>query len=423
MFYNNSIIIIVYFKLLIFLVILVFFNSCYKEENVFSEDILTLNFYMTIDQENSIYSARGKKFEIDNPKPVLDFNNSEYKLNKFSLRGHTALNYKRKSYSVSIEIPLTLYNTNINRNAYSLREFKLLALATDYTYIENRISFGLLNLLDIQPLFFKFVEVRINNNTQGIYLLIEDPEEYVIDKKGCDYILRRDYYGIISNSEYFPYNYEYSEEEYKNQFNSLYNYIVQFEGKELYDSLNKYLDLNNYFQKMAFDYLIMNGDYTDEIYFYAINRENNIYYDIIPWDYDDIFADLPHEIGKEWGTGKKFGERRYNSLNDVYADIGNKLIFSIEEDIDYKIAKDTFLYVKYIEQLKKVLDITNNNNIDKVFNETLSELTPYYNNEIIIEQSKYDLDVTNYNIFLNNINEKREFLKNRRNEIIKEISK
>lgn len=40
-------------------------------------------------------------------------------------------------------------------------------------------------------------------------------------------------------------------------------------------------------EKLAFNYLIRNGDYTDELFLYLTGKGNQ--FQIIPWDYDDIF--------------------------------------------------------------------------------------------------------------------------------------
>ena len=39
-------------------------------------------------------------------------------------------------------------------------------------------------------------------------------------------------------------------------------------------------------------------------------------------------------------------------MNDIIADVGSKLLFSIEDDLDYKIAKDSFLYQQYLKTLR-----------------------------------------------------------------------
>jgi spore coat protein H len=49
-------------------------------------------------------------------------------------------------------------------------------------YIENRIAFGILEDAGIFPLIYKYVELHLNGSSQGIYLLIEDPEKFSRDQ-------------------------------------------------------------------------------------------------------------------------------------------------------------------------------------------------------------------------------------------------
>jgi hypothetical protein len=135
----------------------------------------------------------------------------------------------------------------------------------------------------------------------------------------------------------------------------------------MYDTLSSYIDMEQYFTKLSIDMLIKNGDYTDEIIFYTKIKNGKELLGIFPWDYDDIFSSQPHEIGNPWAPGTVFGKRQYNSMNDVIADVGPKLLYSIEDDLDYKIAKDSFLYQEYLKTLQGVIEKIDLTAIDRVF--------------------------------------------------------
>jgi hypothetical protein len=182
------------------------------------------------------------------------------------------------------------------------------------------------------------------------------------------------------------------------------------------------MDLEQYFTKLSIDMLIKNGDYTDEIIFYAKIKNDKEIFGVIPWDFDDIFVDEPHEIGRSWAVGTIFGTREYSSMDDIIADVGSKLLFSIEDDLDYKIAKDNFLYQQYLKSLRTVIDKIDLATIDKVFDYTYEHIGLFYENDSIIAQSKYDVDRTNYNLFISNLADKRQMLKDRRNWILQELN-
>ena len=88
---------------------------------------------------------------------------------------------------------------------------------------------------------------------------------------------------------------------------------------------------------------------------------------------DDIFASQPHE-----GTEEKF------------RNIGKKLIFSSEDELDQKIASDPFLYQIYLDHLSEVINKLTPEIIKSVFENTYAELYPYYKTEEIITMSRYD---------------------------------
>jgi spore coat protein H len=285
----------------------------------------------------------------------------------------------------------------------------------DYTYIENRISFGILQEAGLMPLFFKFVELKINDNTQGVYLLIEDPEQYFMEL-GSEYILRRGYNHYISDSEYIPQFYHKPEIDYKTRYLEIYDQLTTLNGLMLYDETASRINIEQYFHKMAIDYLLKNGDYTDEIFLYAQIEQDLIRYHIIPWDYDDIFKNKPHEVGLTWGTGKIYGDRYYETIEDIYDEIGDKLIFSIEDDLDYTIAMDSILYMKYTESFGQLLETVDEQLIERVFMETENELISFYNSYTVVEQSKYDRDKTDKELWMSNMEEKKTFLLDRLNE-------
>jgi hypothetical protein len=243
-------------------------------------------------------------------------------------------------------------------------------------------------------------------------MLIEDPEKYS-KELGSEFILRRGYYNSIADSEYESSFHSIPRENYETRFKEIYANLPLLQGEALYEALNQRLDLEQYFGKMGIDYLLQNGDYTDELYFYALVQQDQISFSIIPWDYDDLFRSHPHEVGITWGTGSLFGDRYYATHQDILDEIGDKIIFSIEDDLDYAIAMDPYLYTRYESCLTAMIETIDPEDIDALFEQVKHELTPFYNRNEVIEQSQFDQDETNYNIWMENMEEKRDFIKNR----------
>lgn len=400
-----------------------FFSSCYKETILIPDQTKgVLNFMMDSIQEQRIYNVSGLQYEIVNPVPSLEYYGSTYPMEKLEIRGDNTLNFRRKGYSVKMSTPLEFYIKDEYQEK-KFKEFKLLALVYDYTYIEYYSATNIFKEVGLWPMYSYLTEVQINNHTQGVYLFIEDPVEYYIKKLHAKVVIRRGYYHTQKSFSANPELSADSASLLANRFDKIYSDIVKYSGKQLYDTLSNSIDLENYFTKMSIDLLLQNGDYDDEIYFYALVVNGKNIFRVFPWDLDDLFSEYPHEIGRSWALSTLFGYRVYNSMDDIYEDVGHKLIFSIEDDLDYKIAKDDYLYSEYLKTLERVISMFDDQTLDRIFDNTETCLMPFYAKDDVIAQSKYDLDKTNLELFTNNLAEKRQMVKDRRKWISDELSK
>ncbi len=379
------------------------------------------NFVVTGSQEEYINVSRGEQYEVNDPLPELHFAGEVYTIDRFEIRGDNTLNFTRKGFGVNLGRKLTLHNpAELSERKYE--EFKLLAMVYDYTYIENSTAVGLFKEVDLWPVYSFFTEVRLNDHTQGLYHFIEDPFEYFIEQKNASFVIRRGYNHVAKAYAIGPVS-KYNPDEYIDRFRKIYSDLPLYSGRQAYDTLSAYIDLEQYFTKLSIDMLIKNGDYTDEVIFYTKLKDKKEVLGVFPWDYDDIFADQPHEIGNDWATGTIFGHRDYPTVDAVIADVGSKLLFSIEDDLDYKIAKDGLLYQEYLKTLRIVIEKIDFPAIDKIFDYTFAHISPFYKNGSIVAQSKYDVDETTYSLFTANLAAKRQMVKDRRNWILQELDK
>lgn len=402
------------------LLLLFFCVSCYQEHimmpayqnNVFVIELPNA----TVD---SILKSRETKIYIDSIRSIT-YGNIALQVERLNTRGASALNFQRKGFAVNLSNAIPFAQQS--EQTIILEKFKLVAMVFDYTYIENRLSHIMLNKLNLWPLYSFYTELKLNHLHQGLYLFIEDPDEYLFENKGANVVIRRDYKGNI-NKLVVSRSGKYSENAYRESFKNIYNSLTLYKGEQLFQKLSEQMNIDNYMRKMAFDMLVENGDNTDEIFFYGIETKNGIYFDIVPWDYDDIFAGKPHEVGRSWAIGSIFGERVYTSHNEVLNELRGRLIFTIEDDIEYAIAFDEYLYARYLENLKWVLSILDPETIEASFAQVYAELAPFYNNPVISEQSVFDVDATNKVLFESNYTEKLNFLKERREWINLQIEK
>jgi len=359
-------------------------------------------FFFTVsdDQLDWIYESRDTTYELTDPIPELIFNKDSVEVKKMKIRGTSASRVRRKSFNVDTEDFISFENRQSAGFTQS-KDFRLLAMSEDLCYLENRIGFGLLQRADLFPLFFKYAEVFLNDETNGVYFLIENPNDYFLDKNNHAILMRRAYYGNVDSYKYEDNGDGFSVEDFYAAFNAIYIRIKEYKGVELYEQLDEVLNVRQYMQKIAFDYLIKNGDYTDEIYLYDEPGDDDIRYHVIPWDLDDLFADLPHEIGNAWSVGNGFGDRFYATTQDVIDDVGEKLIFSIEDDLDYIIAKDDYLYSIYL----LIAD----------------ELQSFFEDADIVAQTDHDIEACDPQTLMDEIEDKKNFLINRRQDILDQL--
>jgi hypothetical protein len=158
--------------------------------------------------------------------------------------------------------------------------------------------------------------------------------------------------------------------------------------------------MDHYLEWLGFNYWVMNGDYSDELFLYA--RPETGLLDIIPWDYDDLFKREPHE-------GREIRNKT----------LANKMIFSTEEVLDQVIGADNFLYEKYLASLKGMLLHLSPEKVKATMDQVIGELTDLARDEEAVMASRY-LDKFPFEIgkAQTEISKTYDFLLYRRNAIL-----
>ena len=364
-------------KKLFLLTLLILFNPDYGSAQV-SFDSLFLNpdctdsiscrisFTMADKFYQRIKDSRGIKYRC--PDAQMIYNNMSIPVRSLDIRGKSTLNYTKKSFTLKLDKNIDLNNT---RRWVSVKDCYLLGLTMDRNYIRNYFAFTLMDVLDLFKLAFSYCEVVINDETQGIYMITERPRDYALKTVNSPAIIRRGYKGKIDKmviNKNSPHN---SNRFYGRKFNRIYTHGRKYSGRELYDSLDSQIDMDQYMRWLAFNYLTRNGDYTDEIYLYIDPADDR--FRIIPWDYDDVFSKQPHE-----------GNESRRSVP------GGKFIFSSEDLLDRVIITDNYLYDKYLEQLIDVIEILNDTTLRVLIQDTYCAVYPYYLDGEIMETTQHD---------------------------------
>jgi spore coat protein H len=205
-------------------------------------------------------------------------------------------------------------------------------------------------------------------------MLTARPADYALDDLNAPGVLRR-------GSTQFVVKQKYADEVTKEQEDACMAAFKEIassldkEGAALDSALREHLDLDAYYEWLAFNYLVRNGDYTDEVFYYLQPDTEPVRFGIIPWDFDDILSQEPHETSE-------LRDRRF---------LDDQLIFSSEDPLDRKIARDSVLYHDYLTKAKSVLEILNEAFIKNTFDRISQELEVMVEDPDILKSSSLDL--------------------------------
>ncbi len=350
---------------------------------------------------DNTYRSMKQRTSVDTyfqPDSIL-LNGKSLAVGEIHTRGKTSLTFWRKSYNVDVKKSSDCKEFGLPR----MDKFYLISMSMDKYYLRNRFAFDCFDHLGIFPLYYHYTELKINGETEGIYLLVQRPADYALDDVNAKCILRRgstDYLVKEKFSEDVDHDDKHT---CRNAFKSIKSACDKLEGVALYEALKQHLDLDSYFSWLAFNYLVRNGDYTDELFYYALANEDRL--DILPWDFDDILSQQPHE-------GMK---KRNQSLDD-------QLIFSSEDLLDRTIARDSFLYRKYLIKAQEVLNILTTEKMQEIFDRIGEDLELYLRDWDIIEvASRDEQPPEGIQGLQKNLNGTYSYLKTRRRLMLRKI--
>lgn len=346
-------------------------------------------------QFRKLQEDRGTSLELKHTKMTIDGDSAKVK--DAHSRGNNSLFFRRKSLSIDLKHKVRIESEG---RTVSLKRFNLLNLVMDKNLWHNRWSFLTMATLGIFPVFNTYCTVWINNSPQGIYLLVEKPQ-YATAGLKSPYTIRRGIdHGIDHEYEHHASRVEIRE--YRKQYQSLYR-TGSLSGRELYEHYNESINLEAYFRWIGFNFLVMNGDYTDELFLYI--DPNTKRFKVIGWDYDDLLLPQPHE-GAE-------------ARNAIYAD---RMIFSLEDPFDKTIASDDYVYSSYLDVLRQLLLDCDTAVLVGISKKVLKELEVLSNDPTNCRATLYldkePFDIQNARV---NISNAITFLVQRRNSLLHKL--
>ncbi len=114
------------------------------------------------------------------------------------------------------------------------------------------------------------------------------------------------------------------------------------DGDALYKFLKTRMDIDTYLRYLALNGLMMNGDYADEVYFYAKAGKvgQPIYFNVMAWDMESLFR-KPHWFPQN----TVFYKHR----------IRDTLFYNMESRLDRRMSRDDYIQVKMANITKELL--------------------------------------------------------------------
>lgn len=275
--------IIINFLILIFIL---FVNSC---DNIFD------NYY---DYEDLGVDVIDCFIEQDNLELLRE--------NRFNdTRVGAKIQYKNKIYNITIEAqgagsrfyPKWSYKLRLvddDKTIDGLRNFNLSSKMDDLTMMRTYLTSELYKELNFPIFNSKFIFFRINGRDEGLYIMTEIIDEDFFIKRNLpvNELIKVEFGSkftfIEENDVYRNFSKKIPDDE---NLNNLIEFIYALDttkNENIFEGLNKYLNIDNYLKYHALNVILNNIDgFTNNIYFYKKNSD--LPYEIIPWDFDKTF--------------------------------------------------------------------------------------------------------------------------------------
>jgi hypothetical protein len=266
------------------------------------------------------------------------------------MRGEHALRCARKSFTVNLSTGQDHYL----QPGSATDEFHLIAMCEDAGYFHAFSGDTLYGEQGLFPLRFRYVEVRINGKTQGIYLLMEQTkEELQRDLSRLRGIVRRPFEPFLQPPEV-----KFALDE--TQLLAAYNALVEPADGDVRERLAPVLDVDQYLRWLAMNSILRNGDTMDESFFYStesIDADGKATDDfrIMSWDSEDQGV-VCHADGA-W------------SFQEPHA-----LTYCAEAKLDNLILGDAALFADYVDTLSDVTDTVTEAHYAATLNNARAEL-------------------------------------------------
>lgn len=290
------------------------------------------------------------------------------------LRGNNSLDCARKSYSINFagHAPRHLIA------GAASDEYFLVAMCLDDRYVNQFTGDQIMARFGAFPYAARLIELRLNGMSQGVYLLIEKPQDRLLASNSRVRLVAR----RATDIEGEPPELKYAAASDGVELAAYEGFLEETEqrhGIRRMAWLDAHLDLDQYLRWVATMSALQVGDFVDEAYFTGTETTNACglpthAFSVAGWDPDDLFAPCHHG-----------GE---SALYDPYG-----LIYCAEARLDHAMFDEDAVYERYVEVLVAVLDELDEGAFSQALGETQAQLLGYLASEDIRAAMTELLDV------------------------------
>ncbi len=319
------------------LIILFCFISCNSPKR-----LSTISIHIPEGDKETFYSPRSGR--IDREGHGLILIDGQKKKMKYKSHGDSdSENTKRKSFNIRI----------INEYNKTLKRFNLLGMAEDDYYTNYLFAHKFLDFHKLSPYKMNYITLQINNSEKGKFMLLTEVPLKKIRER------HKNALAIIRPLGPKKFNIVYQNKSINaDEINS---YIKELNSVNSFMQLNRLINFNEYSTLLSINSILMNGDYSDEIFFVLTRNpfSNTLYaQNFYGVDFEEIFSDSPND--------------NIYALNDKQR---RSLIFSGLSHIDSFIAKDKQTYSKFLKIYQNILlEKFDFNILESISNEMINEI-------------------------------------------------
>lgn len=220
----------------------------------------SISFFTSKSEYENLKLKGGEKIYLKNSRIII--NGDTLLAEDINTRGRSTLLFRRKSYSFTLKSEASFRH---GEKREKFRKFYALSLSMDKNYTSNRLAYELMEKIHLFGLFYSFGQLFINGENQGICMIIERPEDWALKKKNSPLIIRRGYNESINRMERGKTIADSDIKNFTRYYKLIYKSLRKYDGEELYKQLSQWIDLENYMRWLAFNFLVRDGDYTDEL--------------------------------------------------------------------------------------------------------------------------------------------------------------